>query len=76
MQMKSFNLEQAVKGELGINGKLVAYDFKVGSVTPKDADEEAVLLKLVSLGFAKVGSSKSQQEEKPKAVEATEKKEG
>jgi hypothetical protein len=74
--MKNFVVEEAVKGELGIGGKNVSYDFKAGAVTPKDQEEEAVLLKLVSLGLAKVGSPKPQSVEKPKAVEATETKEG
>lgn len=75
--MKSFSVETPVKGEIGIDGRHVSFDFAVGVVSPKNSDEEAILLRLVDLGLAKVGSAKvSQPSDKQKAVEADEKKEG
>jgi hypothetical protein len=50
--VKTYNIANDVAGELIIDGAIVAYSFKAGTVTAETPQDEAILEHLASIGLA------------------------
>ena len=61
----TYEVLMAVSGEMYISSGAVSFEFKAGAVSPKDASQAEVLMRLAEAGIAKV-SSEAPRGEKPK----------